>query len=136
MAWILVLWACTAAPSTDTAVDSDTDPVIDSDVPTPVEPTWDGGVASMLETRCGPCHTGYDFGDLAVTDPSDLIDVPSSVGMPLVSPGSTADSYIWHKVHDTHLSVGGTGDRMPLDVAPLTPDEMQLLADWITDGAP
>jgi hypothetical protein len=56
--------------------------------------------------------------------------------MLLVAPASSADSYLWHKVNDTHLAAGGSGGRMPAGgAAPLSPASIDLIADWIDDGA-
>ena len=126
----LLLLACTTDPPVDT------DPV-DTDTPTPaLQPTWRGGVRDLLDVRCEPCHTSYAFGDLGIGTRGDLVDAPSSIGMPYVTPGDLTSSYLWYKLLDTQDEVGGDGDRMPLDVAPFDADEMTLIETWIEDGAP
>lgn len=66
-----------------------------------------------------------------------LVGVPSQqTEMLLVSPGSTEDSYLWHKLQDTHLGVGGSGVRMPKDGAPLGEETMARIETWLLIGAP
>lgn len=125
---LLLLLACAEDP---TPAPVDTDPVEPV-----VEATWRGGVRDLVDQRCGPCHTGNGFGGLLIRNRGDLVDVPSSIGMPQIDPGDVENSYVWHKVVDTHEEVGGDGERMPLDLAPLTEDELALLEDWIEAGAP
>jgi hypothetical protein len=131
--WVLFFAGCSGSGGIDS------DPV-DSDEPIetdePVAATWRDGVGPLFDARCQPCHTGYDFGDIQVNRRADLVDVPSSIGMPLITPGSLEDSYVWRKVTETHLEVGGSGERMPLDVAPLDASEEGLLSEWILAGAP
>ncbi|MBW2264043.1 MAG: hypothetical protein JRG91_18935, partial [Deltaproteobacteria bacterium] len=52
-----------------------------------------------------------------------------------IEPGSTADSYLWHKVIGTQSSVGGSGSTMPVGGS-LTPHELDLIERWIVAGAP
>jgi hypothetical protein len=53
----------------------------------------------------------------------------------MVDPGSANQSYLINKLRGTHLSVGGTGDRMPQYAAALTEGDLQRIEDWITAGA-
>lgn len=66
-----------------------------------------------------------------------LVGVQSQqVDMLLVSPGSTEDSYLWHKLQDTHLVVGGSGVQMPKDAAMLDAQTMARIETWLLIGAP
>lgn len=137
------LWACTGEPSTQ-ALDTDVS-TQDTDVPTEdtdpppsegIEPAWEAGILPLFEVRCAPCHFGYDFGDLSLEQPSDFVGVASSRGMLLVTSGDLEASYLWHKVNDTQEEVGGAGERMPYEVAPLTAEELEAVATWIELGTP
>lgn len=44
------------------------------------------------------------------------------------------DSYLWHKLNDTHLDVGGAGARMPV-VGEFTAADLELVSAWISGGA-
>ena len=55
--------------------------------------------------------------------------------MQRVKPGSLEQSYLWHKINDTQLQVGGSGLIMPSNI-PLRSDEIDLFARWIAAGAP
>jgi len=53
-----------------------------------------------------------------------------------INPQNPSTSYLFQKVSGTHLTVGGTGDRMPPPPRPaLDDDEIELLRIWITEGA-
>jgi hypothetical protein len=65
-----------------------------------------------------------------------IVNVASSqvTTMMLVKPGSTQESYLWHKVNGTFLDVGGTGMIMPFTI-PLTEAEKKIFEAWIVAGA-
>lgn len=60
-----------------------------------------------------------------------------SVESPLlrVAPGDSQASYLLHKLLGTQNTVGGSGERMPFG-GPYLPDaEIDLIRDWIDQGA-
>jgi hypothetical protein len=65
-----------------------------------------------------------------------IVNVPSGQvpGMMFVKPGSTQESYLWHKVNGTFLDVGGSGMIMPFTI-PLTEAEKKIFESWILAGA-
>lgn len=65
-----------------------------------------------------------------------IVNVPSGQvkTMMFVKPGSTAESYLWHKVNGTFMDVGGTGMIMPFTI-PLNADEKKIFEKWILAGA-
>eukprot|EP00808_Paulinella_micropora_P005747 g72158.t1 len=56
-------------------------------------------------------------------------------GLNLITPCSSNDSYLYHKLADTHLEVGGKGSRMPHG-DPASDSELEKIRDWIDAGAP
>ena len=66
----------------------------------------------------------------------NMVNVPSSqlMRMLIVKPGSTQDSYLWHKINNTHLDVGGSGLVMPSNI-PLNAEEKKIFERWILGGA-
>jgi hypothetical protein len=66
-----------------------------------------------------------------------LVNVPSMQlpTMLRVKPGSTSESYLWHKIDGTQLQVGGSGMIMPYTF-PLNADERMIFERWINAGAP
>ena len=52
-----------------------------------------------------------------------------------VTPGQPDNSYLVHKVQNTHLDVGGSGFQMPKGLSPLTQMEIDLIRAWIEAGA-
>jgi hypothetical protein len=67
----------------------------------------------------------------------NLVNVPSMQvpSMVRVKPGSTNDSYLWHKIDGTQAQVGGTGMIMPFTF-PLNANEKAIFERWIAAGAP
>lgn len=134
-----VWWVASACD--DTVKDSgmgftDTGPV------TTETPTHDVDIQPLWDANCtdAGCHSDSDAaGGLSLVSGYDaLVDVASPGGaeLPLVSPGSSADSYLWHKLEGTQTSVtGGGGSQMPFG-GTLTPDELTTIQAWIDGGAP
>lgn len=63
-----------------------------------------------------------------------IVGVPS-VEMPALSrvaPGDPANSYLYRKITGANI----TGERMPLQMPPLSDDKIKLVRDWIRRGAP
>ena len=92
---------------------------------------------AFVDANCAGCHTGGGAnGGLALDDAvGSTVDV-ASAGLPsmvLVSPGSLDDSYLWHKLNDTQIDAGGTGDVMPTTGVL---DDLSVVEDWILAGAP
>ncbi|MCH9682069.1 MAG: hypothetical protein K0V04_11595 [Deltaproteobacteria bacterium] len=155
--------ADTASTPTSTAADSTTDgggstDAADSttDAPgstgTPGSTTDDastGAVGAEFEQEIYPiimancsCHlgaahpTGLTMGTAAEAY-SNLVGVDSgqNPGMARVTPSSAQDSYLFHKVSGTQMDVGGSGGRMPLNMPPLTKEDIGAIQLWIDNGA-
>ncbi len=84
------------------------------------------------------CHTaggppeGLDLSD----GYANLVDVPSNQsGLDRIEPGDPDQSYLWHKINDTHLSVGGANNPMPAPAGGLAAGDIALIEEWILDGA-
>lgn len=110
---------------------------VDDELPAPTHET---DIQPIWTVRCAPCHVGDVSGGLDLSPGSaygNVVDVPAA-GLPSmdrIEPGSTADSYLWHKVSGTQASVGGSGSTMPVGGS-LTAHERDLLERWIEAGAP
>jgi hypothetical protein len=146
---------CTGVTTRDTGVDTgvdtdvaaDTDPAIDvedgslGDAPADV-PTATPLLAEVHEavfTSCGSHH--LDGGtrpwlglnaELLDRLSESAIQLPS---MPYITPGDSSDSYLWHKLSDTHRDAGGSGLRMPIG-PPLSEEQLNMVQRWIDGGTP
>lgn len=93
----------------------------------------------IFDERCG-CHTDSNgAGKLKLAEDvayDNLVGQPSNQlpEMLLVDPGSSATSYLWHKLNDTHKSVDGKGKVMPPG-GKLKMDKLDLIQMWIDQGA-
>ena len=97
-----------------------------------IQPIWN-------ESCTNGCHPGND--SMLSLEPEfawkTMVGIPS-VEIPLmdrVEPGEPDQSYLVHKIEDTHLDVGGMGFAMPNFSDLLAEDEIQLVRDWIEQGA-
>lgn len=96
--------------------------------------TFDEVQSQIFDTSCAlsGCHGNFQF-PLLVSGLSfaNIVNVSSrqSPTLDLVEPGDPDNSYLVRKVEGN-----GTGSRMPLGGA-LSASQIQLLRDWIADGA-
>jgi hypothetical protein len=100
-------------------------------------PGYEADLRPLFDSQCGFCHGASAMGSLDLRGaPQDtLIDVPSAQvpAMSLVACGDRAESYLWHKLVNTHLAAGGSGMVMPPG-QPLESSELGLVQDWIEGG--
>jgi hypothetical protein len=97
-----------------------------------IQPIWDQSCTSG-------CHPGND--SMLSLEPDyawkTMVGIPS-VEVPLmdrVEPGEPDQSYLVHKIEDTHLDVGGMGFAMPNFSDLLSEEEIDLVRAWIEEGA-
>lgn len=114
-------------------------------------PAWGNGqestvsfsdqVVPLLQQRCSSCHmTGQEAGAMRLIPGrayDSLVGVPAADGADLVrvKPGHPEDSYLYRKLKGSHYDVGGQGGRMPLGMPSLRQPQLQLIHDWIEQGA-
>jgi hypothetical protein len=84
------------------------------------------------------CHdAATHFEDLNLTDgvsASQLVGVPAvEATMPRVDPGHPENSFLLVKVQGKPPT--GQGEQMPLTGGPLTADQIELVRNWILQGA-
>jgi hypothetical protein len=113
---------------------------IDSDPDTSVE--FERDVRPILEQRghCDACHTpdgrtpfGLELTGFDVSTRESLLAGGAQSGTAVVVPGRPCASILVHKA----LPNPPFGARMPLDGPPyLDGTSLQIIADWIAEGAP
>lgn len=96
-------------------------------------------IVPILQAQCG-CHLGGAPSaglDLSATAAYDqLVGAPSSSALPMVTPGSADDSYLVHKMQGTQSGIaGGGGNPMPPGGSGIPAADLQVVIDWINDGA-
>jgi cytochrome b subunit of formate dehydrogenase len=85
--------------------------------------TWDGGVGELMETKCGTCHNDSSkLGGLDLTSYQAALEGGNSG--PGFIPGDPDNSLI--------VTRQETGDHP----GQLSPEELELLREWIAAGAP
>jgi len=102
-----------------------------------LQPTFDSIQANIFTPICEQCHSGAGapFGLRldAANSYALLVGVPSGQNSSLlrVAPGDPANSYIIRKLEGT----ASAGERMPAGLPPLPPADIDVVRQWITDGA-
>lgn len=68
---------------------------------------------------------------------SNTVNVSSAQlgSMDRIEPGQPDRSYLVHKIQGTHLTVGGSGVRMPASGNFLSQSQIDLIRNWIAQGA-
>jgi hypothetical protein len=101
---------------------------------------YDTTVQVVYNDNCTGCHFGTTpAGGLNLTagvSHSQTVGVASGQlpTMDRVEPSDPSNSYLWHKINDTHAGVGGFGTEMPPGGS-LSVAELQVIEDWINAGA-
>ena len=91
-------------------------------------------IQPIFNTSCsGPgCHAGSGQHGVVLTSYDEVMDSYGLVyDSPIVIPGNASISPITDKVGPSPIF----GERMPLGQPPLSNEEIQLLRDWIEQGA-
>ncbi len=87
------------------------------------------------------CHTGFTPAAGMSLSPGEAyrftVGVPSEEVPTIarVRPFESEDSYLYLKITGTAGDVGGVPSRMPLGQAPLRPEEISTIREWIDQGA-
>lgn len=97
-------------------------------------------VVPIFKANCVMCHLpGNGLGGLDLHPRggyANLVGVFSTQSPLLrVAPGSPEESYLYHKLIGTHISVGGSGERMPFSGTSLSEEQIELIRRWIVNGA-
>ena len=108
-------------------------PVVD--YATQIQPIWNFQCTCHLQGMSGTMVAPTLTLNMQVSY-DELVGMPSMAvpGLDRIQPADPDASYLWHKIHDTQLDVGGNGTEMPPG-AVLPEADVQLIEDWIRGGA-
>ena len=148
--------AGSSGPEAPSVPEAPTEPDLPSPQPEPIVPgepecadfyesTFEAIETIVFERRsCNAqqCHGSAAAGGLDLSPGvayDNLYDQPGQISdMPLVQPGRTSNSLLFHKLgaatRPDEFEVAGT--PMPVAAAPLSEDELELVRRWIYSGAP
>src|SRR5439155_25075111 len=137
-----------SSTTTVTVPDSSTTTVTVPDTTTtttePPVVSFKADVQPIFTARCAipGCHTGdFPTQGLNLSEGrayADIVSVMSTerLDLKLVDPRSTSTSYLWWKAGEAPPGQMILGSPMPFLQAPLSPEQMATIRDWITEGAP
>jgi hypothetical protein len=103
----------------------------------PLAPNFDSIQSNVFEQYCEHCHSGATApANLrldAANSYSSLVGVPSAERPSVlrVAPGDANNSYLIQKLEGT----AGVGARMPAGLPPLPQSDINVIRQWIGDGA-
>jgi hypothetical protein len=97
-------------------------------------------IVPVLKQRCASCHiTGGEPGNMSLVPKNAYRNIVSvaAIGAPMsrITPGDPAQSYLLHKIAGTHVQAGGIGEQMPFMSPPLEARQIELIRQWIAEGA-
>ncbi len=79
------------------------------------------------------CHaSGSVNPNLSGTSYEIIVNKKSSTGMDYIKPNDPDNSYLLQKIIGSN---GIHGSRMPLNSSPLSQDKIDIITEWINDGA-
>jgi hypothetical protein len=133
----LATLSCAACAGNGEGLDEDGRPLGADPGPAPLVPEFQSIQDNVFTPVCTACHAGaaaplglrLEAGvsyAMLVNAPS--VEVP---GLLRVSPGDPDGSYLIHKLEGS----AAVGERMPLNAPPLPDATIQVIRQWITDGA-
>jgi len=98
-------------------------------------------IQPIFNSNCVVCHQGATAsGGLNLENGlsyKNLVNVESTQSpLMLVAPGDSDGSYLLNKLQGTQGQVGGSGLRMPYGAPPLQQSQINLVQQWIEQGAP
>lgn len=102
----------------------------------PLEPNFNSIQANVFDQVCVHCHSGANAPARlrldAANSYANLVGVPSfETGVLRVAPGNANGSYIIQKLEGT----AGVGERMPAGLPALPQSDINVIRQWIGDGA-
>ncbi|MCY1070685.1 hypothetical protein OV090_38445 [Nannocystis sp. RBIL2] len=107
------------------------------DYETDIQPIWDGSCTTGCHVAGGSASgwfvitPGDSHGELVGQQSLEL------ASMQLIAPNDRDNSYLWHKINNTHVEVGGNGTAMPPPpAAALSSADLEKIGAWIDAGAP
>lgn len=104
---------------------------------TDIQPIWDANCVEGCHTPGGAAATWFVLSGGAAYDSLVGQESLSFPSFTLVIPGDRDNSYLWHKINDTHFEFGAGGARMPPPPdAPLSESDRETIGQWLLEGCP
>ena len=103
--------------------------------------SFKNSVRPIFSQSCIVCHQGTNPPGGLSLEPTEvykeLVNVPSTESiLMLVEQGAPNKSYLINKLNGTQVAAGGSGAQMPFGQHPLPQAQIDLISQWISEGAP
>lgn len=125
------------SPSTSSSGEDSTTMVPVVDYATQIQPIWNFQCTCHLQGPSGTMvattltlNMEVSYGELVG---KAVMSVPG-LALDRITPFDLDASYLWHKIQNTQLEIGGNGTEMPPGGV-LPEADVQLIEDWIRGGA-
>jgi hypothetical protein len=132
----LLAAACSDRITTSTDMVFDLDPSPSGNESPPDDETFTSIQQNVFDISCAlsGCHRGSVFPDLSAGKAyANIVDAPSSQGLPLIAPEDPDGSYLYIKIT---AGSGMQDSRMPFGRSPLPAATLDAVKNWIERGAP
>lgn len=102
-------------------------------------PSFSREIQPIFNANCVACHQsagasgGLNLEEGAAYD-SIVARKSQASAFQRIAPGKPEESYLVRKLEDTHVQVGGSGERMP-PMGPLDSALIGAIRDWVKAGA-
>ena len=98
-------------------------------------------IQPIFNSNCVICHQGAGQAGLTLepnVSYSKLVGIASTESTTelRVKAGAPEQSYILAKLNGTQVQAGGSGARMPYGASPLPQSQINLVQQWVAEGAP
>jgi hypothetical protein len=103
--------------------------------------SFSADIQPIFNNYCVVCHQGVGYAGLTL-EPNisygKLVGVASTEdpGELRVKSGAPNQSYLIAKLNGTQVAAGGSGAQMPYNQPPLSSEQISLIEQWISEGAP
>ncbi|MDD5766751.1 MAG: hypothetical protein PHW79_10970 [Candidatus Marinimicrobia bacterium] len=108
--------------------------IVSCDSSTQYSASYSHDIQPIFNTKCLSCHGNAGQSNLELTTYESTMNGQSLNG-PIVVAGNADASLLYEAVSKPDAEQSRINNRMPLNANPLTVTQIQLIEDWIIEGA-
>ncbi len=108
--------------------------IVSCDSSTQYRASYSHDIQPIFNTKCLSCHGNAGQNNLELTTYESTMN-GQSLNCPIVVSGNADASLLYEAVSKPDAEQSRISHRMPLNTNPLTVTQIQLIEDWIIEGA-